>query len=203
MTTLILGSRTYAPLYDVDNFLKDVDNSLLYSFGVSDVALRAESMGAKRRPLETTRRTLLELVAEPNARVVLFCCRDSITKNVTAGMAGIQQLLNEKSIPFQVVSSPFPGRICELLTNLRHAVDKAVSASQEQRQIVLGDKALRIALTAIDERNRYEAMMEEGFSFSVGDLGLDDKWIRWCLIYESLCDGIDDAQRVLNVRSVA
>src|SRR5690349_16840551 len=98
---LIVASRSYQPLSDVDAEM----GGAVIAFGNTAVALRAESLGARRKPLETTRATLLDLATDPGNEVVLFVARDPETKQPTAGMAGIQHLLSEKRIPFRVVSS--------------------------------------------------------------------------------------------------
>jgi len=195
MSVLVLGSRTFAPLQEIDRELNG--QSDVYSFGVSDVAIRAEQCGARRKPLETTRATLLDMAAEPDASVWLFVARDAQTKRPTQGMADVQHLLTEKRIDFRVISSPLPGSVCELITNLRHAVDKTVKALPGARRDSAMSKALGFAGLVVDKRDEYERKMEQGFSFEVGNLELDGRFIRWTRIYENLCDALEDAKRIL------
>lgn len=197
MSVLVLGSRTFAPLEAVDRELED--QSSIYSFGVSDVAIRAEELGARRKPLETTRTTLLNMAAEPDAAVWLFVARDAETKQPTAGMSQVQHVLTEKQIEFRVISSPLPGIVCELITNLRHAVDKTMRALPGARQDNAMGKALGHAMLVLEKKDEYERKMEQGFHYEVGNLELDDRFIRWVRIYEALCDALKDAERMLVV----
>src|SRR4051812_40490186 len=119
-TILVLASRTYQPLSDVDAHLR----GSVFAFGTTALAMRAERFGARRKPLETTRATLLDLATEPDTEIVLFVARDPDTKQPTEGMSQIQHLLSTKSIPFTVVSSPFPARICALLTEFQDKTER-------------------------------------------------------------------------------
>lgn len=190
---LILGSRTYCPLSDVD----PASGPEHFCFGNSDVAIRAELAGARRRPLESTRKTLLEMAAA-GGEVVLFVARDPKTKRVTEGMGQIQTLLTSNDIPFRVISSPFPGSICQMVTDLRNAVDATVKHPPGlNRRDAMMAKALGHSQIVTDERAKYLDMLEEGKDFMVGDDDLDAKYIRWVRIYEALCDSLTDAKRML------
>ena len=189
---LILGSRTYLPLSDVDAE-SGPDH---FCFGVSDVAVRAEQAGARRKPLETTRKTLLEM-ARAGGNVILFCARDAKTKQVTSGMGLLQTQLEAEDIPFRVVSSPFSGSICEMVTNLRNAVDATVKQIPGARKDVAMSKALGICFTVADKRDDMMAKLEAGKDFRVGDDELDARYLRWVSIYEELCKALTDAERML------
>lgn len=189
---LILGSRTYCPLSDVDKEVSEGD----FSFGISDVAERAEKSGARRKPLETTRKTLIDM-AKAGGDVVLFVARDPKTKQPTSGMSQIQTLLESEGIPFRVVSSPYPGSICEMVTELRHAVDKTVKAIPGARKDTAMAKALQWSGIVTEKRNEYLAKLEESKDFRVGDDELDERWIRWVNIYTELEDALEDAKRML------
>lgn len=189
---LILGSRTYAPLSDVDKEVSDGD----FSFGISDVAERAEKAGARRKPLETTRKTLLEL-AKAGGDVVLFVARDPKTKQPTSGMASLQLLLEREDIPFRIISSPFPGSICSMVTELRHSVDATVKWPAGARKDAAMAKALQWAGIVTDKRNEYATKLEESKDFEVGNDELDERWVRWVNIYTELEDALEDAKRML------
>ena len=189
---LILGSRTYAPLSDVDDEVSEGD----FSFGISDVAERAEKAGARRKPLETTRKTLIEM-ARAGGDVVVFVARDPKTKQPTTGMAQIQTLLDTEGVPFRVVSSPFPGSICEMVTELRHAVDKTVKHPHGARRDAAMGKALQWSGIVTEKRNEYMAKLEESKDFEVGSAELDERWVRWVNIYTELEDALEDAKRML------
>lgn len=199
MTLLILGSRTFQPLDLVDDLIGPavLGSGGAISFGNSAVSLRAESLGAKRVALETTRSTLLELAADPENQVVLFVARDPITGSPTEGMSGIQRLLSGRPIPFQVISSPFPGAVCQMLTDLRGAVDKAVASAAGPRREHAMSKALACSAIVVDERAKYLNRLKEGWGFDVGNEALDQKFGRWVRVYEALEDALDDARRVL------
>lgn len=190
---LILSSRTYLPLADVD---ADVQPNSI-AFGATALVLRAESLSAKRFPLETTRKTLLELASDADNHVILFVARDPVTKLPTEGMAGIQALLTDRGIPFRVVSSPFPGRVCAMLTELRERTEKALAAKTEARRTYWIEKVLEISKTVVDTRDEFALKLAEGLPFGVGDEKLDDKWLRWLRVYQALCDGLKSAQGVL------
>lgn len=195
-TTLVLASRIFQPLDELD----PNTNGTVIAFGATPIALRAESLGAKRKPLETTRATLLALSAEPDTEVVMFCARDPETKQVTEGMAGIQHLLTDRGIPFRVVSSPFPSRICALLTEFDERVAKAVKAVDGPggvRKRMLNEKMLALAKEVIDERGAYQAKLEAGKDFMVGDDKMDAKYCNWIRIYTSLCDALERTKAVL------
>ena len=186
---IILGSRTFAPLSDVTATDGDI------CFGTSDVSLTAESLGAERRPLEANRKTLLE--AARNGSVVLYCSRDPETKQVTEGMAAIQRLLTSNDIEFRVVSSPFSGEVCALLTNLRHATDAVVKAATKGRRDYALGKALGYAGLVVEKRDEIMAKLSAGWDFEVGKDELDARFIRWLHTYQALCDGLEDSERML------
>jgi len=189
---LILGSRTYAPLIDVDAYAGP-DH---FTFGTSDVAVRAEMAGCRRKPLETTRKTLLDM-ANAGGDVILFVARDAATKQPTSGMAQMQVFLESHGVPFTVVSSPFPGTICEMTTELRHAVDKTCKATPGARKDSQMSKALEWSQIVTNEMLKYYDRLEESKDYDVGNPDLDEKYIRWVRIYEALCDALKDAERML------
>ena len=190
---LILASRTYLPLADVERCVEPDS----VTFGATAIALRAEMLGAKRLPLEATRKTLLEYAAMDGARVTLFVARDPVTKLPTEGMAGIQSLLNDRGIPFEVVSSPFPGRVCAALTELRERAEKAMAATTEGRRAHWIAKVLESSKAVTDMRDEFNEKLRDGMPFRAGDDELDEKWIRWLHTYEALCDGLKNAEGVL------
>lgn len=192
---LILGSRTYAPLSDVTEYCNGKTD--LSTFGNSYVAIGAEKAGARRRPLETTRKALLEMAREPGAEVVLFVARDPETKQPTSGMAGIQALLDTEGIPFTVVSSPFPGSLCEMIYNLREAVDRTVKQIPGARKDAAMARALGFSQVVTEKRNDLYEKLEESKDYEVGNEALDDKYIRWLKQYTAICDALIDAERML------
>lgn len=204
MTTIILGSRIYQPLSDVDAEVAALPpDATVVGIGASPVAVRASAsatargLTASRKPLEANRRTLLEL-ADAGADVWLFVARDPDTKQPTPGMAGIQLLLTQKGIPFRIVGSDLPGRVCRLLTELEASVAKALQASQQpRRQLVLNQKALGIAARIVDERDDYDRKLAEALPFGVGDAELDARFQRMRKTYECLCDALEGAKRIL------
>lgn len=194
--TLVLASRIFQPLDELDANT----NGTVVAFGATPIALRAEAMGAKRKPLETTRATLLSMATEPDTEVVMFVARDPETKQPTEGMAGIQNLLANRGIPFRVVSSPFPARICALLTEFDERVAKAARAVDGPggvRRRMLNEKVLALAKQVIDERDACQEKLEAGKDFMVGDAKMDMKWTTWLRIYQSLCDALENAKVVL------
>lgn len=190
---LILSSRTYLPLIDVD---AEVQPDSI-AFGTTALVLRAESLGATRMPLETTRKTLLELASDANNHVILFVARDPVTKQPTAGMSGIQYLLTDRGIPFRVVSSPFPGRVCAMLTELRERTEKVLAAKTEARKTYLVKKVLDTSKTVVDIRDEFAMKLAEGFSFKPEGDELSTRWIKWLKTYEAIVDGLRSAQGVL------
>jgi hypothetical protein len=140
------------------------------------------------------------MATEPDTRVVMFVARDPVTKQPTEGMAGIQRLLTEKRIPFAVVSSPFPGRICALLSEFAEKTDKARAAIDTgggTRKRLLTEKVLELATKVIDERDGYAAKLEEGKDFRVGDPELDERYCGWVRVYCALCDALETAKELL------
>lgn len=204
MPVAVLGSRIYQPLADVDAAVGDLPpDATVIGVGESPVAVRARDAAAargliaKHAPLEANRRTLLDL-GESGADVWLFVCRDPDTKQPTSGIAGIQQLLAEKGVPFRQVDSALPGRVCRLLTDLDVAVEKALQASQQpRRQLVLNQQALGIAARIADERDAYRRKLDEAFGYGVGDPELDAKFARFLKTYQACCDGLEGAKRIL------
>ena len=190
---LILASRTYLPLADVERCVEPDS----VTFGATAIALRAEMLGAKRLPLEATRKTLLEYAAMDGARVILFVARDPVTKLPTEGMAGIQSLLNDRGVPFEVVSSPFAGKVCASLTELRERVEKARGSATEPRRTHWIGKVIEASADVVAERDRLLEKLKEGMPFRAGDDELDEKCIRWLHAYEALCDGLKNAEGVL------
>ena len=197
-STLVLASRTYQPVTDVDA----VVSRSTVAFGAMPVALRAESLGAVRRPLETTRATLLALAAEPDTEVVMFVARDPTTKMPTEGIAGIQNLLANRGIPFRVVSSPFPSRVCALITEFSGRTERAKKALPGYRQQMMTQKVLELAAKVVDERDSYASKLEAGKSFMVGDPAMDAKYGNWIRIYTNLCDALEQAKCLLHAPMV-
>lgn len=205
---IVLGSRIYQPMSDVDERVRALPaGTLVLPFGSSDVALCAEStakdvgLQVVRKPLESTRRQLLD-ECRKGADVLMFVARDPETKQPTTGMADLQRLLKIEGIAYELVSSPFPGRICELITDLGQSVTKTLAVAdtdrrQHRRRITLAERALKLATTIAAERDRYQRRLEETANDGVGDDDLDAKYIRWVRVYEALCDALDDATRIL------
>ncbi len=184
---LILGSRTYEPLSDVD---AEVDGEC-ESFGSTDAAMRAESLGARRRPLTVTRKELIESARMDGADVVLFVARDPVTKQPTEGMAGIQALLMSESIPFRVVSSPFPGSVSSAIAEYRHAQvarDKWSGDNPRRKRPAQKAATARAAVFALMQS--YRSKLGAGFTFEPDNDELTDKWIRWLACYEALEDSL-------------
>lgn len=210
MTVAVLGSRIYQPVTDVDAAIADLPpDATVCGIGEAPVAVRASDaakargLTAGRKPLESSRRTLLEL-AEAGADVLLFVARDPETKQPTSGVAGIQLLLTEKGVPFRVVSCDLPGRICQLITDLDAAVEKALATVQQpRRQIVLNQRALSLAARVADERDAYDRKLTEAFPFRLGDAEMDARYLRMLKSYESLCVALESAKRILTPKAVA
>lgn len=189
MTRLILGSRIFQPLSEV------MAESGDESFGTSAIARQAERLGATRRPLTASRRELLESI-EGGGDVTLYVARDPATKQPTTGMQMLQRWLNEKGIPFTVVNSPFPGKVCAAITELAEAVAKAQNGDTRKRQMMV-NRALERATTVTDLRDRYDEDLEEGFWYGLEDKALTDKWMAWLRIRDALDDALKAAEVVL------
>lgn len=184
---LIIGSRTYEPLSDVDGEVIGPCES----FGNTDVALRAESLGARRRPLTVTRKELIEAARVDENEVVMFVARDPVTKQPTEGMAGIQALFIAESIPFRVVSSPFPGTVSSAIADYRHAMvarDKWPADSPRRRHPA--QKAATARVTVFALMQSYRRKLDAGFTFGADNDELTDKWIRWLACYTALEDSL-------------
>ena len=197
MSVIILGSRIYCPLSDVDAEMAGETGAV--SFGASPVALRAESLGARRRPLEINRATLLAMAALPDAEVILFVAHDAVTNRPTAGIAGIQRLLTERGIPFRVVSSPLTGKVCATITTLHHECEKARAVSTESRRVLLVERALKTATAAVAERDRFEAKLAAGMGLFMDDEAATARWLRWLRCYCALHDEIEEVRSILTV----
>ena len=104
---------------------------------------------------------------------------------------------SDRGIPFEVVSSPFPGRVCAALTELRERAEKARAATTEGRRAHWIAKVLESSKAVTDMRDEFGEKLRDGMPFRSGDDELDEKWIRWLHTYEALCDGLKDAEGVL------
>lgn len=207
MNVVVLGSRIFQPLSAIDDELDLLPpGATVIGMGESPVAVRARDAAGARgltavsKPLEASRRTLLDLAAS-GADVWLFVARDPATKQPTNGIAGIQHLLTEEGYPFRVVSSELPGRICQAITELHAATAKALALSPDpvlsRRLAIITERALAKAATVVDLRDEYRAKLEAANDYGVGDSALDDKYVRWLRAYEACCDALTEANAAL------
>ena len=116
---------------------------------------------------------------------------------VESSLAGIQHLLSDRGIPFRVVSSPFPSRVCTLISELDERVAKAVKAIPGPRRVMMTQKALAVAAQLVDERDAYAAKLDAGKDFMVGDDAMDAKWTAWARVYVAVCDALRRSEAVL------
>lgn len=210
MNVIILASRTYALLGDVDRELAMLDaTDHVLPFGDCDLVRRAavvataRGLTATRRPLDTARRILLEHATQPDTAVWMFVARDPKTKQPTSGIADLQHLLTERGIAYRLISSPLPGHVSTAITELRHAVDSASKDYPEGRKRAMVQRALKRATAVSDLIDGYERKLAEGYGFEIGNPALDEKWCSWVTAYEALIDARRDAERLFESRVAA
>lgn len=204
MNILILGSRIYQPLTDIDRELQSLPpDSTVTAFGSSDVCARAviaaTSLGfdARNVTLEPSRASLIAAAKHPGTQVWLFVAVDPATKQITQGMSQVTDLLSGESIVVRQIAAPVPGRVCEQVTKLRQAVDKALTIPQPTRRGAMVTRTLRIVTETLTLRDEYEAKLEQGKNLMVGDEASDAKWSQWLRSYEVMTDATEDAKAVL------
>lgn len=212
MNLIVLGSRIYQPVEDVDRYVLDLpDDATITAYGSIDVGKRAvlvaisRGLSARNVTLSTSRSELLEAAKQLGVRVVIFVARDPITKGPTEGTAGLMNLLNQHEIPIERIDSPLPGRICQIITKQSQAIDSALTARhQEHRSRALINRALKINTELLHERDRIEEKLKSGFNLQLQDEDATDRWLRWLTIYEQISKSLNDAAVLLKpVREVA
>lgn len=209
-TTVMLGSRIYQPIGDVDRELAALtDGDQVLGMGSSPVARRAADV-AKARGLDgrnvtmdNRRDTLLAAAREPNAIIALFICRDPDTKQPTEGISQIVNLLESHGIAFRRVESPLPGRVCKAITDLLDAVTKANDTTHDGRRRVIVSRALKLATAVIDLRDSYETKMEIGFRDELDNDASTEKWLVWEQAYRACSDALTTARSILDTKVAA
>ena len=210
MNLIVLGSRIYAPLSDVDVGIAALPpGSTVIAYGSSDVCKRsvvaAQSAGieARNATLSNSRRELIEAATQPDAHVLLFVARDPATKAITEGIVNIAALLEKNNVQPRIVESPLPGRICHLMTKQRQAIDAALEAAQKERRVILTQRALKANTELLNARDEYAQRLAQGLWLQVDDEAATDKWMRWEFIYRMICNAIEDARALLDERAKA
>lgn len=202
---IVLGSRIYEPLSDVDDAIRALpSDATVTAFGSADICKRAvlaaESRGLSARNvvLSPSRRELVEAARQPGAKVVLFVAMDPSTRRPTVGITQVADYLASQGIATSRVASPLPGRVCELMTRQRQAIDRAIELAglpARRRHFVM--KGLALTTELVNERDRYERKLEAGFRLQADDDAATAKWCRWLVTYQQLCTAIEDARLVL------
>jgi hypothetical protein len=203
MNVVILGSRIYQPLTDIDAALRELPpDATVTACGMAPVCARAV-LAATARGLPTRHVTLspdrhevIEL-ARRGAAVWLFQATDPATKQPAEGTAGIEALLRSRGIAPRLIVSPLPGRVCVALSRVQGAAERVVAANQEGRRRVAVRRALEDAQGLVALREEYAGRLEAGMEIGVGDDALDERWIGWERAYRACCDGLRDVGRVL------
>lgn len=200
---IVLGSRIYQPLTDIDRELAGLpSDAIVTAFGTSPVCeravLAATSIGIEARnvALSSHRRELIEAAKRPSAVVLLFVAPDPDGSGTTEGMTQIGHLLAANDIAPRLVSSPLTGAVCAAITTLDEAVDRAITTIQERRRVVLVQRALDLATKTIAIRDRYEDRLARGLHLLIEDEAATERWLRWERCYRALSDAIEDARRV-------
>lgn len=202
---LILGSRIYQPIADVDRALQQIArDATVTSFGSSDVCHRAVivanslGMDARNVTLEPSRASLIHAAKQPGAHVWLFVAIDPQTKQITQGISQIAGVLSSEGITSRQIVAPVPGRVCEQVTKLRQSVDKALTIPQPTRRAAMVTRTLRIVTETLTLRDEYEQKLTSAGEFEMlGNQQADAKWQSWLRSYEVITDATEDAKSVL------
>lgn len=210
MRTVILGSRIYQPLTDIDAAIRELPpDATVTACGASPVCeravLAATSFGLEARhvTLDTQRATLLDAASRPDATVWLFVAIDPSTKQPTSGISAIETLLRDRGVAPRVFRSPLPGRVCDAITRAQEAAARAHAAKQEGRRRVSVNRALAAAQGLVSLRDEYAGRMDAGWSIGVGDEAMDARWVGWERAYRACCDALRQTEGVLTPEAAA
>ena len=203
-TVIVLGSRIYQPMQDIDRELQGCGpDTTVLAFGTSAVCeraiLAATSLGFEARNVALTshRRELVAAATAPDALVVLFVADDPDGSGTTEGMGQIATLLAQHQVAPRIVPSPLAGSVCRSITRLHETVDRATAAVQEHRRAALVSRALALAVEAVQLRDRYEQRLTDGLWLLLEDENATQRWLRWEACYRALHDATEDAKRIL------
>lgn len=209
MNVVILGSRIYQPLTDIDAALRELPpDTTVIACGASPVCTRAvlaaTSFGLEARhvTLSPDRREALE-PARAGAAVWLFQAIDPATKQVTEGIAQIEAFLRSQGVTPRVFRSPLPGKACDAISRVLDAAERVREAKGDGRRRVATVRAMKVAQGAAALREDYERRLTEGMPIDVGHEPFDTKWLTWLASYELISDALGDVEQVLGERLAA
>lgn len=202
MRYIVTGSRIYAPTSDVGTFLDKHRNGMtaIAAIGSSPASNAALQWGIENDipatwfALDRDRSNLYQMSAELDAYTVLFACRAPNSPHLTDGISQILSWYQASTARYDVVESPIPGRICELITTLNNTLDRYVIMGdgdpagpfQELRQSSRRKRDLfhRIITIGI-ELNQLSGRLKKKMEDETGDYV---EWERSLRTYEAIED---------------
>ena len=209
MNIVILGSRIFQPLSDIDAAIRELPpDAIVTACGASPVCVRAvlaaTSLGLEARhvTLSPDRREALE-PARAGATVWLFQAIDPATKQVTEGIAQIEAFLRAQGVTPRVFHSPLPGKACDAISRVLDAAERVREAKQDGRRRVATVRAMKAAQGLVALRDNYADRMEQGADYYVGTAEYDERWLTWERAYRACCDALGDVELVLGERLAA
>jgi hypothetical protein len=137
-------------------------------------------------------------------RLVAFAAMDPKTKAITEGTALRIRLAERRGIPVEVIETPVPARVCDLITRLRHRYDGIRHAPTPGHQAYRIRSAYELVGDLVRVRTKFETRMLDGWKEideTADAAERDAKENAWCAVllatYRIVSDVVDEAMAVL------
>lgn len=134
-TIVIIGSTKFAPLAEVDTFLRDHEIDQIIAWGTSPVADHVCRVrpDAKRLEPTNTRDELIHAGREPRTMIVAFTVIDPDTKRVSQGTQDNINLLQTNGIDVKEIESSLTAKQASLYYEIEHRLLKVASTEPARR----------------------------------------------------------------------
>lgn len=145
-----------------------------------------------------------EAIVAGCARLVAFAANDPKTRQITEGTALRIRLAERRGVPVEVVATPVPARVCQLIARLRHRYDGIEHAPTPGHQAYRIRSAYQLVGDLVRVRAEFETRLLDGWE-EIKDTDdqaeRDAKEDAWCGVllatYRTVSDVIAEAMAVL------
>ena len=218
----IIGSRTYPSPDDVIAYVAALHpGTVIVSGGATGADTFAEE-AAKRAGLDLTRHLpdvpkygspaayfhRNKAIVDDCDRVVAFAAKDKRTKQITAGTQMTIDIARREGVPVEVIETPVPARVCDLIARLRHRYDGIRSAPTPSHGAYRIRSARELVADLVVVRADYDQRLCDGWEEIEQEQDADEAdrktatWLKWLKTYETVSDVITEARTILDSLSV-
>lgn len=217
----VIGSRTWPTKEDVVTFVDSLSSRDILVSGGAEGADTFAARAAAERGLQVVihlpdeqrygrpacyyqrNKLIVEDVQKHGGRVVAFAAKDPKTKEITAGTSMTLGIAEKEGVSFELIQTPVPGRLCELIYRLRKRYDNIQGASTPGEREARVRSAKQILQEILSAQTQYQNRLSNGWAeINVTPYGADrnakeSKWLDWERVYRILSDVIAEALEVM------